>query len=232
MYKNKTILGLIPARAGSKRIKNKNIVELNNKPLIGWTIEAAKNSKYIDFLFVSTDSAEIGEIAKRFGAEVPFLREKEFANDNSKTIDVIINDLAKLKYIGLEFDYILLLQPTQPLRQAFHIDESIRIIIDNNMDSLLSVVKAKENPIFLRQRTASGYLKNLLPLSSTIRTQDLPIYYKIEGSIYINRINSLNNSTSLNDNSYGYIIDNEYECDIDDYSDLEKAKKILKNNRI
>jgi len=227
MYNNKTILGFIPARAGSKRIKNKNIVELNDKPLIGWTIEAAKASKYIDYLFVSTDSAHIRDIAKSFGAEVPFLREKKYADDNAKTIDVIINDLRKLKEINLEFDYIILLQPTHPLRRDFHINDSIRTMIDNDIDSLISVVKAKENPVFLRQRTESGYLKNLLSVSSTIRTQDLPVYYRIDGSIYINKIESLDSSTSLNDNSYGYIIGDEYTCDIDDYSDLERVRKLL-----
>lgn len=225
MYKNKKILAVIPARGGSKGIPEKNIVEVNGRPLIDYTISEALKSKYLDNVIVSTDSEKIAEIAKKCGAEVPFLRPKNLAEDQSKTIDVLINLINQLTATDIFYDYIVLLQPTQPLRKSFHIDEAIKLAIDNEYKSLLSVNLVQEHPILVRTIDNQGRLKNLLNINSTVRRQDFPTYYKVNGAIYINKIDDdFNENTSLNDNQYSYIMDKEYDLDIDDPLDLEVLK--------
>jgi CMP-N,N'-diacetyllegionaminic acid synthase len=225
MYKNKKILAVIPARGGSKGIPEKNIVEVNGRPLIDYTISEALKSKYLDNVIVSTDSEKIAEIAKKCRAEVPFLRPKNLAEDQSKTIDVLINLIYQLTATDIFFDYIVLLQPTQPLRKSFHIDEAIELAIDNEYKSLLSVNLVQEHPILVRTIDNQGRLKNLLNINSTVRRQDFPTYYKVNGAIYINKIDDdFNENTSLNDNQYSYIMDKEYDLDIDEPLDLEVLK--------
>jgi len=122
MYKGKKILALIPARGGSKGLPGKNIKPLLGKPLIAWTIEQAKASKYVDRVVVSTDDDEIAEVAIRYGAEVPFLRPKELARDDSPTIDAILHALDFFSDKGERFDLLALLEPTSPLRDSEDID--------------------------------------------------------------------------------------------------------------
>lgn len=225
MYKNKKIVAVIPARGGSKGIPEKNIVEINGRPLIDYTISAALESQYLDKVIVSTDSEKIAEIAVKCGAEVPFLRPQNLAEDQSKTIDVLINLIKQLSITDINFDYIVLLQPTQPLRKSFHINEAIKLVIDNNYKSLTSVSIVRDHPILVRTIDNHGKLKNLLHINSTVRRQDFPIYYKVNGAIYINRIDEdFNENTSLNDNLYPYVMDREYDLDIDEPFDLEILK--------
>ncbi len=227
------ILAIIPARAGSKGIKQKNIINLNGKPLIAYSIEESLKSKYIDKVIVSTDGEDIARISKIYGAEVPFLRPKHLASDTSKTIDSVIHCIEEMRKIGEEYDYMVLLQPTQPLRKVNHIDEAIELIIQKDEDSLVSVSKVKENPVLMRRIDENGHAVNLLECSSTIRRQDFPDFYKVNGSIYINRINeNLNNNTSLNDNKLVYIMDEKYDIDIDYMKDLQIAEFIINNKSI
>ena len=234
MYKNRKILAVIPARGGSKGIPDKNIIEINNRPLIDYTISEALNSQYIDKIIVSTDSEKIANIAKKCGADVPFLRPKHLAEDHSKTIDVLIDLIKQLSKNGEEYNYLLLLQPTQPLRRTFHIDEAIKIIIENNYKSLLSVNEVSEHPVLIRSIHKDGRLKNLLSINSTVRRQDFESYYKVNGAIYINLLDEdFNADTSLNDNIYPYIMDKEYDLDIDEPFDLEIFKlKLHLNNKL
>lgn len=232
MYKNNKILAVIPARGGSKGIPDKNIVEIDGRPLIDFTIKEALNSKYIDRVIVSTDSEEIAQIAKKCGAGVPFLRPKYLAEDHSKTIDVLIDLIKKLSAMDNSYNYLILLQPTQPLRRSFHIDEAIEQTINHNYKSLVSVNLVNEHPILVRTINAQGMLKNLLNENSTIRRQDFPNYYKVNGAIYINKIDDdFNENTSLNDNIYPYIMDKRYDLDIDEPFDLEILKMKLKLNK-
>lgn len=228
MKNNQKILALIPARAGSKGIKDKNIIDLNGKPLIAYSIQEALKSRYIDKVVVSTDGEEIAEVSKRYGAEVPFLRPEYLAADNSKTIDSMLHCIEELKGMGEHYDYVVLLQPTQPLRLAFHIDEAIEQIIKSEEDGLVSVSKVKDHPILIRTIGEDNHLENLLPGCSTKRRQDFPDYFKVNGAIYINKINdNFNKDTSLNDNSLPYIMDEKYDVDIDELLDLKIAKLLL-----
>lgn len=222
MYKEKTFLAIIPARGGSKGIPRKNIINVQGKPLIQYTIDEAKQSKYLDKIIVSTDDEEIAEVSKKCGAEVPFLRPKELASDKAKTIDALIHAVDELKKQDCKYDYIVLLQPTQPLRKSYHIDEAIEKIVQAGEESLISVSTVKEHPILMRSIDKSGKVKNLLELNSTVRRQDFPKMYKVNGAIYINKLNeNFNEHTSMNDNKLAYIMDEIYDIDIDEQIDLD-----------
>ncbi|TKD70740.1 cytidylyltransferase domain-containing protein [Pseudalkalibacillus hwajinpoensis] len=231
MYNKKTFLAIIPARGGSKGIPHKNIININGRPLIDYTISAASKSKYLDRIVVSTDCEKISAIAKECGADVPFLRSKELAKDDSRTIDCVIN---LIENIDQKYDYIVLLQPTQPLRKSIHIDEAIELVMNEEYDeSLVSVSKVAENPVLLRTINEFNQIKKMLNINSTIRRQDFPEFYKVNGSIYINRIDEkLNSETSFNDNTIPYIMDEQFDLDIDEPFDLEILKLKLKLLRL
>ncbi len=231
MYGNKSFIAIIPARGGSKGLFKKNITVVNGKPLIQYTIDEALSSKYLDKVIISTDDPHIAEVARSCGAETPFMRPKKLASDESKIIDCLIYTVNELRNIGLEYDYVVLLQPTQPLRRCFHIDAAIEKIVESNENSLVSVSVVKENPILMRTMNKDGVLKSLLNQNSTIRRQNFPIFYKVNGAIYINKQdNNFNESTSLNDNKLAFIMDIKYDLDIDEPQDIEIFKKILIKN--
>ena len=227
MYKGKKILGLIPARGGSKGIPHKNIIDLCGKPLISYTIEAGLDSKYIDYLIVSTDSQKIAETSEKAGAEVPFMRPAELASDTAKTVDAVVHAIKTLKEKGQEFDTLVLLQPTQPLRTADDIDKSIEIYAEHDCNPLASVSLVDDHPLLIRS-ISEDKLTPLLNESSTCRRQDMPLYYRINGCIYINEINSISEKTSFNDNPVPYIMEPSHSIDIDELRDLAVAEYYLK----
>lgn len=231
MFNNQKILALIPARGGSKGIKDKNIVFLAGKPLIAYSIEAAKYSKYIDDIIVTTDSEKIAEISKQYGASVPFMRPAELATDTSKTIDAVLHAIQTLKTMGKEYDVLILLQPTQPLRTNKDIDEAIEVYYKNKEDGLVSVSPVDDSPLLIRSISNDGKLLNLLSQNSTCRRQDMPEYYKVNGCIYINKIEEINENTSFNDNKIPFIMTKEHSIDIDELSDLCMAEHYLQNIR-
>lgn len=228
MYKGKKIIAIIPARGGSKGIPQKNITKINDKPLIAFTIDAAMESQFIDRVFVTTDSDEIKNVVQDLNVDVPFLRPDYLATDTSKTIDSILYTLDELGKMNDLYDYVITLQPTQPLRKTKHIDDSIRLIIDNDWQSLASITELDVNPVLIRKFKDNNLLINLVNTKSNVRRQDFVKHYKINGSIYINKIdNLLNKNTSLNDNKHGYLMDAEYDLDIDTPKDLEKFKILI-----
>ncbi|WBO93056.1 acylneuraminate cytidylyltransferase family protein BpsG (plasmid) [Bacillus tropicus] len=228
MYGGKTFVAIIPARGGSKGIPQKNVSVVGGKPLIQYTIDEAQNSKYLDDFIVSTDDREIAKIAKECGAKVPFLRPKELAGDKIKTIDVLIHAVQSLSVMGKKYDYVVLLQPTQPLRKSMHIDEAIQHIIKKKEQSLVSVNEVNEHPLLMRSINEKGHLESLLKVNSTVRRQDFLKFFKINGAIYINKINeNFNQNTSLNDNRLAYVMEKKYDLDIDEPKDLEKFKHLI-----
>ena len=128
MIGNKKLLAVIPARGGSKRLPRKNILDLSGKPMISWTIDAALGSKYIDRIVVSTDDQEIAKISKDCGADIPFIRPLELATDYATSIDVVLNLIESLERNNEYYDYIMLLQPTSPLRSTKNINESVELL--------------------------------------------------------------------------------------------------------
>ena len=232
MYKDKKILAVIPARGGSKGIPSKNIFNVGGQPLIKYTIDCAKNSKYLDRAVISTDSLEIKRVAEEYGGDVPFMRPAELALDTSKTIDCIVHAVNSLKEMGEEYDYVMIIQNTVPLRKGWHVDESIEKIVDSNERSLVSVTEVEQHPILMRTLNEDGTLKNLLPMSSTMRRQDFPKFYKVDGAIAIQKIDEeFNLNTSINDGKLAYIMESKYSIDIDNYIDIKRIEYYLEKER-
>ncbi len=228
MFKDKKILALIPARGGSKGIPHKNIIDLCGKPLIAYSIEAGLNSKYIDYVLVSTDDHEIASVSMDFGAEVPFMRPASLATDTAKTIDSVLYSIDELKQMNLLFDVLILLQPTQPLRTHIDIDEAIECFFNNCAKPLVSVCEVNDNPVLIRE-IVNGILNPILPVLSTVRRQDMPKYYRVNGCIYINMIEEICPSTSFNDNEIPFVMNKNHSVDIDEMADVWLAECYLKN---
>lgn len=226
MYQNQSICAIITARAGSKGIKDKNLYPINGKPLINYTIDAAKNSKYLDAIYCTTDGENIKKncLDKKINV---IDRPKELALDTSKSIDCIIHAIEEIKKQGKHFDYILQLQPTSPLRQAFHIDGIIKECIDKNLEQMLSVHQVKYNPILVRYQE-NEKISNVINSSSTVRRQDMPKCVYVNGMLYLSKTDLLSLETSLNDIPYGFEVDSEYTIDINDPRDIELAEIMLK----
>lgn len=232
MYKNKKILAIIPARGGSKGIPHKNIMKICKKPLIAYSIEAAKESKYIDYILVSTDDTCIKEVSLSYGAKVPFLRPDEISTDRAKSIDVVLHGINYLKEHNENFDYVILLQPTSPLRTSDDIDTAIESVIESNKDSLISVCECSENPILMRTIEREK-LKPVLEFNGdNLRRQELPTFYVFNGAIYINKVDMLQNKKEfVDENTMPFIMDSTKSIDIDNMIDAKIAEMILKENK-
>lgn len=233
MYNNKRILAVIPARGGSKGIPRKNIIDFCGKPLISYSIEGANKSKYIDYTLVSTDDSEIQKISINYGAKAPFLRPEHLSNDRAKSIDVVIHAINYLKNNNEFFDYVILLQPTSPLRTSYDIDDAIETIIQKNESSLVSVCEVDENPILMRT-IEEDRLKPIISFNGdNLRRQELPKFYIFNGAIYISKVSIiLEDKTMVDEKSYAYIMDKNKSVDIDNLLDLKLAEYIMKENSI
>ena len=231
MYKNKKFLAIIPARSGSKSIPNKNIMSICGKPLIAYTIDAGKKSKYIDEIIVSTDSEIIKVIAQQYGVKVPFLRPEELSKDTSKSIDVVLHVLNFYKKNHVSFDYVILLQPTSPLRTFEHLDNAIEKLIESKSTSLVSVCEVDENPVLMR-RIENGKLKEVISFEGTnLRRQDLPTFYIFNGALYINSNDMLTNQKKfVDENTVPYVMDKESSIDIDTMLDARLVELIIKES--
>ena len=223
------VLAIIPARGGSKKIPKKNICKLNGKPLIYYSIKNAKSSKLIDRVIVSTDNNEIAKIAKKLGAEVPFLRPKNIATDKAKTIDVIKHVIKFLENENYEPDIITVLQPTTPLRKTITLDKSIRILKKEKPDIVLGVMKIKTHPyrsFWLKDNHLQPFKKNFLNFH---QRQMFPDCYYPTGAIYT----FWNKTLKKYGNMYGPKIrplileKDEQNVDIDTKFDLMLAESIL-----
>lgn len=221
---NNKFLAIIPARGGSKRLKRKNVLDLCGKPLIAWSIEAGLQSKYIDKVIVSSDDEEILQISKKFGAKT-IKRPNELASDTATTFDAIKHTIDSLE----KYEYIVLLQPTSPLRNAKHIDEAIELLKDKKADAVVSVCEMDHSPLW------SNTLDDTLSMSNFLkdevinkRSQDLQKYYRLNGAIYICKTNLFLKEKSffLKDNIFAYIMDAKSSIDIDNEIDLEVARAI------
>jgi N-acylneuraminate cytidylyltransferase/CMP-N,N'-diacetyllegionaminic acid synthase len=233
VFNGKSILAIIPARGGSKGLPGKNTKELAGKPLIAWTIEAAKKSKYIDRVLVSADYEDIINISKRFGADVPFTRPEILATDIAKSIDVIIHALDWIKENEKkEYGYLVFLQPTSPLRNFYHIDEAVeKFFSNNNTISLVSVSKVKKNPYLMRVKNKNSFLDNYLSENTTlIRRQDMPDVFVLNGAIYIIACKDLLHYKSFNTPATAYyLMKDQYSIDIDDEYDFVIAQALIEN---
>ena len=227
------ILGIIPARGGSKTIPHKNIKLLAGKPLIQYTAISSKESKLLSKVIVSSDDDEIINISKEIGLEVPFKRPSIFSKDSSPTIDVILHALEYFESFDIYFDAVCLLQVTSPFRESKFIDKAIKKFIDKDTDSLVSVLEVPHeyNPHWTFELNDNENLKIATGEENIItRRQDLPKAYHRDGSIYLTKTAVLKNQKSLYGKSISFIISSkETYVNIDTYKDWKKAENILDN---
>lgn len=227
MWKNQKILGLIPARGGSKGILRKNLRELGGKPLLAWSIEAAQNSRYLDRIVLSSEDAEIIETAKKFGCEVPFVRPDELAADNAPGIAPVLHALSMLQ--AENYDYLVLLQPTSPLRQGADIDAAIELCLASNAPACVSVTQEMHNPWWMFTLDNE---KRLLPLLNKedmpLRRQDAPQTYSLNGAVYVAKCDYLlEHKNFLGPETIAYTMPPERAIDIDQELDLALAELLL-----
>jgi len=226
------ILGLITARAGSKGITNKNKRNLAGKPLIVWTMEAAKESNAFSDIVLSTDDEDIVQIAKDNDVKVPFIRPKELAMDNSSHIDVIIHALNWLqKYDNFKPDIVVLLQPTSPLRNAYDIQESISIAVNKNADAVISLCECSAHPYLIKKISNQGKVESFYKTpNGYLPRQSFPLAYYINGAIFLAHTDILlEKKTWYTSKTYPYIMPEERSLDINTPRDLYLAELILKN---
>lgn len=221
-------IAIIPARSGSKGLRNKNIKLLNGKPLMAYSIEAALNSNLFDTVIVSTDSEEYAEIAKKYGAEVPFLREEKTSSDLASSWDVVLEVLQYFFKQQIRYETICLLQPTSPLRGTTDIRNAYKLFIDKCADSIVSVVSS-EHPLeyyyAIEQDLSIG--NPLIKSKETIR-QNMELFYRINGAIYIRKVNYLKERIILaNEKKFAYIMNRFKSIDIDCEDDFIVAEKYM-----
>lgn len=233
MINGKTVLAIIPARGGSKGLPGKNIRDLCGKPLIAWSIEKAKKSKYLDVVLVTTDSSEIAGIARHYGADVPFLRPADLASDHTSTYDVIRHAL--LHYCaaeGREFDYTVLLEPTSPLREDDDIDRMLEALVSHadEFDAIVSLGKVTEHPSIMK-RLVGDRMEPFCPeLEQTTRRQDsAPAYFPF-GVAYIAKTNALlEENTFYTRRCKHFLIKRYQNYEIDDIYDFLCVESVMKH---
>lgn len=225
------VLGIIPARGGSKGIPRKNLKLLLGKPLLAYTTESALESKRLSRVILSTDDEEIAETGLALGVEVPFIRPSELANDTAPTFPVVMHAVQHLENDGLFFDAICLLQPTNPLRRTEDIDACVELLETSGADSVLSVlpVPHQYNPKWVYWRDEKGEMVLSTGESSPIpRRQDLPPAFHREGSVYVTRRAVLDTHGDLYGRKVqGYEIEPLRSINIDTIEDWEQAEKML-----
>ncbi len=224
------VLGIIPARGGSKGIPGKNIKLLGGKPLIQYTIEAALQSEMLERIIVSTDSQSIATVAKQLGADVPFIRPMELAQDDTPTLPVIQHALKWLEQRGQQYDAVCLLQPTTPFRPVGFIDQAIEGFKQSGADSLVSVlpVPAEYNPHWTFEPNERGFLKIATGEKQIIpRRQELPSAYIRDGAIYITKVQVIVELNSLYGNLIDFIVSEEStHVNLDTLDDWERALEL------
>ena len=225
MIDGKSVLAIIPARGGSKGIQRKNIRDLCGKPLIAWTIDEAKKSKYIDKLILSSEDDEIISIAKKYGCEVPFVRTKNLAEDDTPWIVTVLHAIEMLD----NYQYIVLLQPTSPLRTVDDIDGCIEYCITRQANACVTICEANHSPYWMYNL---GEDKKMLPIlqvkDNFYRRQALPTVYQLNGAVYISEKNYLiEKKKFVTDETIGYVMPQNRSVDIDNEMDFKIVENIL-----
>lgn len=225
MINNKSVLAIIPARGGSKGVRKKNIRVIAGKPLIAWTIEEAKKSKYIDRVVLSSDDEEIMKVARQWGCEVPFTRPSELAQDQTPGISPVLH---ALELLG-KFDYVILLQPTSPMRKVDSIDGCLDKLESKNGNAIVSVTEPNKNPYWMYK---IGDNERLLPFVSQNKLipqrQMLPEIFSLNGAVYIATYDFLLQEKGfLTSETIGYVMPQEESLDIDTELDLEMCDFLL-----
>lgn len=228
-YRNRTVLGLIPARGGSKSVPGKNKKLLGGLPLIAHTILAATGSKYLSSAVVSTDDEEIAGIAAEYGARVPFLRPAQLSSDSTAALPVVQHALQFLAAEGESFDYVAILQPTSPLRTSDDIDQCIIKIVDTGADSVMSMVELIDFSVKKLKRIENDLILPLIEAEGTASAprQAAPRVYKRNCAMYLTRADLVLQGHLFGEISRPYLMPAARSVDINTLSDFELAEFFL-----
>lgn len=221
-------LAVVPARSGSKGLRDKNIKEINGKPLLAYSIQAAIESKLFDTIYVSTDSQNYARAAMEYGGEVPFLRPDELASDTASSWDAVCCALKQYQEIGKTFDTVTILQPTSPLRNKEDIQGGFQLFQEKKAKAVVSVSEVEHSPLWSNTLPESKRMDSFIKPEADKRRQDLEIYYRINGALYIVDVNKILQTDQIYDQDcYAYIMKQEHSIDIDTELDFEIAKMML-----
>lgn len=233
MGRGQFVIGIIPARGGSKGLPGKNLKLLGGLPLVAHTIRAAKEARTLDRIILSTDSPEIAEVGRQYGVEVPFLRPRELATDDAPIVLVLTHAINWAeKDSGEKVDVVVSLQPTSPLRQGHHIEEGIQILLNTEAESVVGLCEAQHNPYWMWV-IQNGEVHRLLDEGSQfVRRQDLPVVYRVNGAFYANRRHVLmEQGRALGKTIRGLIMTEEESVDINSSLDFMLAESVLKSRQ-
>ena len=228
-----TFLGLIPARGGSKRVPRKNLVPIAGRPLLAWTIDAALAAHRLDRVILSTDDEEIAALGRDCGADVPFMRPAQLADDSASGQDVIVHALQTLAERGERFDYVVVLQPTSPLRSHQDIDDAIALLLNKDADAVVSVCQTDHPPEWSNTLPDDLSMRDFYrPGIRGTRSQDLPTSYRLNGAIYIYDCERLlrHEGDAMDEDTFAYIMPRLRSIDIDEPIDLEIAELLLQRH--
>ncbi len=226
MIEGKRVLAVIPARGGSKGLPRKNVTALMGKPLLTWTVEEAKKSKYIDRLILSSENEEIIRLAKSLGCEVPFVRPDELSRDETPGIEPILHALTLLP----GYDLVMMLQPTSPLRSVMDIDGGVEQCLRKNANACVSVTETQKSPYWMYSLDSDERMKPVLEIEekTALRRQDLPRTYFLNGAVYVAHKEWLIQTRSFVSNgTVGYVMPRERSVDIDTEFDFKIAEFLL-----
>jgi CMP-N,N'-diacetyllegionaminic acid synthase len=231
MLGDSSVLAVIPARGGSKGLPGKNILDLAGKPMIAWTIEAANESRCIDRLILSSDDTGIIQVAEHYGCDVPFVRPAALANDRATSIDVAIHALDTLVE---QYEYIVWLQPTAPLRLAEDIDAAINLCREKAAPACVSVVAAGKSPYWMYSLEHGGAMQPIMPQDlSNCQRQELPQAYTLNGAVYVTRTDWLRRHKKfMNGGAYAHTMPPERSIDIDSELDFKIAGMLLLERKL
>lgn len=223
------LLAVIPARGGSKGIPKKNIKPLAGKPLIGWSIDAAKRASCVDRIIVSTEDEQIASAARDLGADVPFVRPAELATDEASSIDVVLHAIEQLP----GYDWVLLLQPTSPLRSYIDIDSIWQLCNDLNAASAVSVCQTDSHPYWMYHCDSANRVSPIIEERPDVtRRQDLPPVYSLNGALYLARVDWLLEQQNLiGQDTVGYIMPLERSVDLDSPYDWRWVEFLVKSDQ-
>ena len=222
---NSGVMAVITARGGSKGLPQKNIRQVNGMPLLAWTIKAASEAACVQRTILSSDDIAIIDTAKQYGCEVPFVRPPELALDTTPSIDVLLHLLGSVKA-----QYIILLQPTSPLRLASDIDGCFNQMMQAKAPACISITEVEQSPYWMCTRTEAGHISPLIKSAvNTSRRQDLPTVYIPNGSVYIAEVEwFLRQRSFIGPETIGYIMPQERSADIDTQTDLELCEQLMR----
>jgi CMP-N,N'-diacetyllegionaminic acid synthase len=228
-------IAIIPARSGSKGLPDKNIRLLGGKPLLAYTIEAAIQSGCFDTVHVSTDSEHYAEIARQYGADVPFLRSAALATDTASTWDAVREALCRYAELGKTFDTMMLMQPTTPLRTGEDVKGAYAMLKEKQAKSIIAVCEVDHSPLWCDTIPDSGSMKGFGHKElAWVNRQDLRPYYRVNGAMYLLSVNGVDippDDDIYEDNCYAFFMDRKKSVDIDSEDDLAMAEFLLSRRK-